>query len=94
MSVGNTNTNDIKFDYGSFKWLQIIERKERELYYAWLPYMTVKIYNLWKKYAPEEESPTLKDMLEIVNEESIIFTEEEKAYLLNKARNMISKQRK
>ena len=89
MSVGNIN--DIKFDYGSFEWLQIIERKERELYYAWLPYMTAKIYNLWNEYAPKDESPSLEDMLEIVNEESIIFTEDEKEYLLNKTRKIISK---
>lgn len=80
---------DINFDYSTLKWVKIIERKEREIYYKWLPYITVDIYNLWHKYAPINQRPTLNETLKMVNEESVVFTLEEEEYMVDKAKKII-----
>ncbi len=83
------NENDVNFDFSILKWVQIIERKEREIYYKWLPYIVADIYNLWYKYAPTNQRPTLSDTLEKVNEESVVFTEDEEKYMIEVAQKII-----
>lgn len=90
MSKNVIDTNDVEFDYGKLKWVQIIEKKERKVYCKWLPYIMVDVYKLWKHYAPKDQEITIEKVLKIVNGADVIFTDKEEKYMLSRAINILN----
>lgn len=84
------DTNDVDFDYGKLKWVQIIEKKERKVYCKWLPYIMVDVYNLWKQYAPKGQEITIETVLKIVNGSDVVFNDKEGEYMLSRAINILN----